>query len=64
MFRIIPRDQEFFVLFQKASSNIVEGGGAPQGSPRAVRRPAGAGPGDRGGGAQGRFPHPRDHQET
>jgi len=25
MFRIIPRDQEFFVLFQKASSNIVEG---------------------------------------
>ena len=25
MFRIIPRDQEFFVLFQKASSNIIEG---------------------------------------
>jgi predicted phosphate transport protein (TIGR00153 family) len=25
MFRIIPRDQEFFVLFQKASENIVEG---------------------------------------
>jgi len=25
MFRIIPRDQEFFVLFQKASANIVEG---------------------------------------
>jgi predicted phosphate transport protein (TIGR00153 family) len=25
MFRIIPRDQEFFVLFQKASDNIVEG---------------------------------------
>ncbi|MGE5246954.1 MAG: DUF47 domain-containing protein [Verrucomicrobiota bacterium] len=25
MFRIIPRDHEFFVLFQKASDNIVEG---------------------------------------
>lgn len=25
MFRIIPRDQEFFVLFQKASANIIEG---------------------------------------
>jgi predicted phosphate transport protein (TIGR00153 family) len=25
MFRIIPRDQEFFVLFQKASANITEG---------------------------------------
>jgi len=25
MFRIIPRDQEFFVLFQKASENIIEG---------------------------------------
>jgi len=25
MFRIIPRDQEFFVLFEKASANIVEG---------------------------------------
>ena len=25
MFRIIPRDQEFFVLFQKASANIIDG---------------------------------------
>ena len=25
MFRIIPRDQEFFVLFRKASENIIEG---------------------------------------
>ncbi len=25
MFRIIPRDQEFFALFQKASENIIEG---------------------------------------
>src|SRR3989304_1251002 len=25
MFRIIPRDQEFFVLFEKASANIIEG---------------------------------------
>ncbi|HEX9850729.1 DUF47 domain-containing protein [Candidatus Deferrimicrobium sp.] len=25
MFRIIPRDQEFFVLFQKASLNIIDG---------------------------------------
>ena len=25
MFRIIPRDQEFFVLFQKSAENIVEG---------------------------------------
>ena len=25
MFRIIPRDQEFFVLFTKASANIIDG---------------------------------------